>query len=217
MAARKYVGRGKELAEKMSKLRMLSIPSRVLFLDATRAFDARAFHGATVMCRATLEAAFYGFLTRKTVKKDWHFYPPRKLSGEMREVGFDELRDAMTKRGILTEGQKKNLDRVQQDGNVSAHFASRLDRATQHPVRHLGADRMEFEFSDDLLWIGFTEKEAWRDLRDTFSILSRLSRVLSRRPGLAGPAGLGPVVALPREAHLEQDMDGAGKRKGPAR
>ena len=203
MAAKKYVGRGKELVEGMFKLRAISIPSSVLFLDAIRAFDARAIHGATVMCRATLEAALYGFLTRKKVGAGWQFYPPRKLSGEMREVRFEELADAITKRGILTEDQKKNLKRIQEDGNVSAHFAARLERATQHRRTYLETDRMEFEFSDDLLWIGFTEKEAWRDLRDTFSILRRLSAVLSKRPELTGPRGLEAIEAVPREAHME--------------
>src|SRR6266581_3309839 len=55
-----------------------------LFSEATQAFDARLTAGASLLCRATLEAALYLFLTTRPTQKGIKENFPLTLDGEVR-------------------------------------------------------------------------------------------------------------------------------------
>ncbi len=73
----------------------------LLFSEATQAFDARLTAAASLLCRATLEAACYLFLTTKpaTTRKGIKEKFPLTLDGQVRKVQFAH------KKGI-TEDQR---------------------------------------------------------------------------------------------------------------
>src|SRR5438477_5289021 len=58
-----------------------------LFDQATFCFDAKAYDAVCIMCRATIEAACYVFLTRKR-EVGLLISPPRTLDGRVRKVPF---------------------------------------------------------------------------------------------------------------------------------
>jgi len=95
-----------------------------LFSEATQAFDARLTAGASLLCRATLEAALYLFLTTKPTQRGIKENFPLTLDGEVRTVQFEELIRAAKKAKILSPELSKALSRIQENGNLIAHLAN---------------------------------------------------------------------------------------------
>ncbi len=164
----------------------LFYPSQ-LYHDAARAFDAGAYSGTTLLCRAVLEAAFYTFLTREVDaggKAVVHLPPPRKLTGELRRVAFHEIWEAMrkvsVKFGILSDELMDAVKRIQMRGNVQAHIATHEDK------QMLLSDSAEGTSPGPALEAG--KEETWRDLRATGAILRRLADVAVNSPEWTGPA-----------------------------
>ncbi len=144
-----------------------------LFGQATLAFDAEAHAGTALLCRSTLEAACYVFLTRRKMEgQESAFWtdPPRWLDGKPRKVEFEELKSAIAKKGVLTEKQNKDLERIQEEGNVIAHLVSRTDRSLFQPLD----ERRKLR-----LWI--SQDEALGDLRDTAAIVKTLADSMAGR------------------------------------
>ncbi|MFQ5910426.1 MAG: hypothetical protein ACE5IJ_06865 [Thermoplasmata archaeon] len=170
------------------------------FREATLAFDAGAYLGTSLLCRSSLEAAFYAFLTRsKQTELHWAVHLPTYLDGTRRVLRFAELKRAMkksiSKYGVLPDELKQSLDRIQDHGNVSAHLSSRRDKLTW----------FESRFLDGIsLWIG--KDEALEDLEDTARILKRLAYVLEFIPEWTGP---GPWKRIERaEGPVREMVDG---------
>src|SRR5437899_1346420 len=84
-----------------------------LFGDAVKAFDGGSYSGAVLLCRATLETAFYQFLTRRWEKMELIVDIPVALGGEIRSVEFAELAKAIKKKVRFSKEQLIAIKRVQ--------------------------------------------------------------------------------------------------------
>ncbi len=147
---------------------------KVLFRQASQAFDAGAHAGASLLCRSVLEAALYVALTRTKGEQPrgaWNVAIPIGLDGRTRMVPAREMVRAMRKSWILKNDQKDNLKRVFEHGNVIAHTASKKDTE----MWPLSKRRRRLR-----LWV--TEAQALQDLRDTVDILKRLAFVAAEIP-----------------------------------
>jgi hypothetical protein len=100
-----------------------------LFSEAIQAFDGRAIEGASLICRATVEAACYLFLTNKPTKNGIREDFPLTMDGHVRQVQFEELKRAIARKRVLSQKQLKAMSRIQTNGNLIAHLASQ--HATQ--------------------------------------------------------------------------------------
>src|SRR3989442_2211501 len=132
----------------------------LLYNQATIAFDARAFPAACLMCRSTLEAASYLFLTREKNPEGLTTYTPMTLDGEYRNVYTRELRRGIKKADVLSEEQLNNIHRIIEHGNVIAHLAERNDRQALSLIRS-----KVYLAPVEQLWLN--EKDAVKDLEDT--------------------------------------------------
>ncbi len=104
-----------------------------VFEQATRSFDTKSYDAVCLLCRSTLEAACYLYLTRKTVGVGRKLSgtlsdPPRRLDGVVRKIPFQELQSAIMQRKVLSDEQLKSLDRIKDDGDLIAHIAEKSDR-----------------------------------------------------------------------------------------
>jgi hypothetical protein len=160
-----------------------------LFSQAVISLDAGISEGTALLCRATLESAFYLYLTR-----NWSetgviaIGNPSTLDGEIRRVEYSELSTAIKKRVGFSDDQLKAIDRIQKDGNFVAHFASHRakelqwyseelvkvnnqlsERTTTPEERKRAYDKVAEKLK---FWI--TTKQALDNLRDTSSVLLTL-------------------------------------------
>jgi hypothetical protein len=147
----------------------------LLYGQAATAFDARAFPAACLMCRATVEAACYLFLTRERTQTGFTIYTPMTLDGEVRNVYAGELTKGIRKTKALSDYQLKSLDRIVEDGNIIAHLAERSDKKAIRILRTLKTIAPNKQ-----LWL--EENDAVRDLEDTMTILGTLAYSIER-PG----------------------------------
>ncbi len=168
-----------------------------LFSQAVMSFDAGISEGTALLCRATLESAFYLYLTRKWSENGVIAIDnPTTLDGEIRRVEYAELSTAIKKSVKFPSDQLKALDRIQTDGNFVAHFASqrakelrkfseqvakvneRLSQNSTSPEdRKKAYDRVVEKLK---FWV--SPKQALEDLRDTSSILLTLFNSAAKRP-----------------------------------
>ena len=170
---------GVNLIAELARNREVKIQVSGLFTEATQAFDAGAYMGTVLLCRASLEAMLYTFLTRSQEEQPpgaWVVRAPLNLDGSLRRVHFTELMEAIRKRPVLSDSQLASADRIIEHGNIGAHLAARWDHMVERASKA------------NPPWFWATRDEAWRDLSDTMDILMQLSKVLERQPDLAGPA-----------------------------
>jgi hypothetical protein len=99
-----------------------------LFGQAAEIFKVKAFASVGLLCRSTVEATCYVYLTRRKEGSLLTFDPPLTLDGKVRKVNTQELRSAIKKTGVLTDGQLLNLDRITTHGDLVAHLAEKTDR-----------------------------------------------------------------------------------------
>lgn len=183
--------------------RFFPYPFHALFQDAARAFDAGAYTGTSLLCRAVLEGAFYSFLTRSVARDTGTvtYHLPTYMTGKLRRVGFDEILRAMRmssrKYGVLSDKLLTAAGNIQERGNVLAHIASHEDEATwfrdftkeiPRPSRSLDVGK----------------KQAWEDLQDTAAILRRLAYVVEQYPEATGP---GPWKRVRRTSRPVRGLD----------
>jgi hypothetical protein len=139
----------------------------MIFQDAVRAYNSKAYVGTSLICRAVLEAAFFQILTTTkigTAPGTWRIDFPRRLDGSFRRASWPELVAAMGQRGILNEAELSEAKRVRKNGNLIAHVASMtLERV-------LAANKGDVT---QATWV--MPWEAGEDLRDTADILKRLA------------------------------------------
>jgi hypothetical protein len=143
----------------------------LLYNQAAIAFDARAYPAACLMCRSTVEAACYLFLTRK----ESTIYTPMTLDGEVRNVYAGELTRGIRKTKALSDHQLNSLDRIVEHGNLIAHLAERCDKKAIHILRSIKGIA-----ENKQLWL--EENDAVSDLEDTMTILGTLAYSIER-PG----------------------------------
>jgi hypothetical protein len=168
----------------------------LLFSEATQAFDARLTAAASLLCRATLEAACYLFLTTKpaTTRKGIKENFPLMLDGEVRKVQFDELIRAVKKAKILSPNLNKALSRIQENGNLIAHLgnihakqitkfereARRFNKEIAHKKGITEDQRLREEMKvRRILRFWIDADEVLEDLIDTASILQTLAKHIS--------------------------------------
>jgi len=169
--------------------------TKVLFEQAARALDAGVHLGTAVLCRSSLENSFFLFLYGRWDRGVFFVDNPKTRNGKRRIVQFEELKRAITKEITFSQNELEAIDRIQDHGNLTAHFASnRIDR-TQRWERDLiretnlllqkGANpekwsrlvqRLE---RNSGIWI--TPNEALDDLADTPLILRTLLREFARQ------------------------------------
>ena len=175
--------------------RTLSIfpESHVLLKKAVESYDAGAIEGAVLLCRAALEGTFLTFLSiRWYDENSFDIVFPTTLDGKLRQVKFDELREAIKKRVVLSEGQLLAIDRIHMDGNFVAHFTSRKikqrmarsEKYRKWEASHKDATDLErLDAVNSLLKsekLLMTRKEALQNLCDTADIMLALDKVQSR-------------------------------------
>ncbi len=134
--------------------------------------DAKAFGAVGLVCRSTVEAACYLFLTRKKEGVILTIDPPRTLDGRVRKVTFTELRKGIKKVKVLSDEQLRKLDRIANDGDLIAHLAEITDRTVLHSL-----DQNPDRAPPTQIWL--SEEQAVQDLEDTMEILVTLVRAAS--------------------------------------
>ncbi|SRR6266566_1722098 len=123
--------------------------SHVLFLDAVNAFDAKVYGGTALLCGATLETAFFVFLTRKWDSAGlMSIEHPLGLDGKPRRVEFDELVSAVKSKVKFSQTQLDAINRIHDDGNLIAHFVSRRDKELLRVSKEIGARSKQFSEKD---------------------------------------------------------------------
>jgi hypothetical protein len=159
-----------------------------LFGQATASFDSGLFEGTVVLCRASLESAFFLYLAKKWDNEGFIALEiPKALDGEDRYPEFDELSRGIRKKVKFTETQIQAISRIQKDGNFVAHFASRrtlelqkystalmeaaegIDKNPNKYERLLAYNKIGERFQ---FWI--SRDKALENLRDTSTILLTL-------------------------------------------
>ncbi len=166
----------------------------VLFKKALESFDAGAFEGSVLLCRATLESSFLLFLSIQWGSAtSFNIAYPTTLDGKFRLVGFDELRDAIEQRVSFSKEQMTAINRIHQDGNFVAHFASRkikqrmarFEQFKKWEARNTNANDSDKLMAANKLvgsersWI--TPADSLQDLRDTASIMLTLGKAAGRQ------------------------------------
>lgn len=145
-----------------------------LFEQATRSFDAKSYDAVCLLCRSTVEAGCYLFLTRKTERAGKLIgtisSPPRTLDGAVRRIPFEELQRGMKKRDVLSDEQLRSLDRIKKHGDLIAHIAEISDRLVWRSL----AENSNINPFEAVPPIG--ESEASKDLEDTVSIIATLAK-----------------------------------------
>ena len=181
--------------------RFFPYPFHVLFQDAVRAFDAEAYTGTSLLCRAVLEGVFYSFLTRSVARDTGTvtYHLPTDMTGKLRRVSFDEILRAMRKSsrkyGVFSDELLDAARRIQERGNVLAHIGTHEDKTVWY--RDVTMKRPPLHRS---LAVG--KEEAWKDLWDTAAILKRLARLVEHYPEATGP---GPWLWVKRSSwHVDR-------------
>ena len=163
----------------------LSAEPLLLFGEAVSSFQARAYSATSLLCRATVEAAAYIFLTRKPAftmkgqsrKGAWQVVRPQKNRNGKQvfvRVGLERLLRHLKDRRFLEEGLVGDLERIKDHGDVIAHVAARLFDIFDLPPNR-----------EPRLWV--SKDQARADLRDAERFLIVLSNIIETRPELMGP------------------------------
>jgi hypothetical protein len=145
-----------------------------IFDQATRSFDTKSYDAVCLLCRSTVEAACYLYLTRKKGKVGKNVSgvladPPRTLDGVVRKIAFEELQKGVRQRKVLSDEQLNSLQRIKENGDLIAHIAEKSDRIIWRSLRRY-PNKNPY---DAVPSIG--ESEASKDLEDTISIIATLA------------------------------------------
>ncbi len=169
--------------------------ARVPFEEATHAIDARVYFGTAVLCRSSLETAFFVFLFGRWESGRFFIDYPRTKTGKKRRVSFEELRKEIMKAINFPQSALDAIRRIQEHGNLSAHFGALRIEGTQgweqevlrenarllqnNPTPEKWRQLNERLQRDAKIWV--TPTQALADLRETAGILSILFRESVRR------------------------------------
>ena len=171
------------LKDRISKAFFILPEGYTLFRKAVESFDVGAIEGAVLLCRATIESAFLLFLSIQ-----WYSESSFNIVFPTTELTFKQLRDAVLKRVRFSEKELTAINRIREDGNFVAHFASRMIRQRNSRVERFqkwesnknnvtDADRIKavnklLRSEKSLV----TRVDALQDLRDTASIMLTLGK-----------------------------------------
>jgi hypothetical protein len=149
-------------------------PAYILLSDAIRSYNAHAYEAASAMCRATVEASCYVFLTRARrlpPNTGWSIEWPKYLDGRPRNVYIDELSRALRPKKVLTSDDFKAISRIKDNGDLSVHAAAKHDKDLNRLI--LDPERTGLTSGDPIrLWV--SKEEAHRDIVDSALILRKL-------------------------------------------
>jgi hypothetical protein len=111
------------LREERWKLQSFLEESYTLFWQAVTTFDAGVNEGTSLLCRATLESAFYLFLIRRFDDQGFFRYDiPSNHAGRVSKVWFGKLATEIKSKVSFTAEQSKAIERIQAHGNLAAHW-----------------------------------------------------------------------------------------------
>jgi hypothetical protein len=179
------------LKDRISKAFFILPEGYTLFRKAVESFDVGAIEGAVLLCRATIESAFLLFLSIQ-----WRNESSFNIASPTTEPSFKELRDAVQKRVRFSEKELTAINRIREDGNFVAHFASRMIKQRNSRVERFQrweSNKKNLTDADRIKAINkllrsekslVTRVDALQDLRDTASIMLTLGKaagLLSKR------------------------------------
>lgn len=163
-----------------------------LLREACLCFDASAYHGVAILCRAVLESAFIEFLGFEwTGNNSFNIVSfPTTLDGKPRDLDYDELKNGIAQKVVFPREQQRAISRIREDGNFVAHIASRrikqrfdLSKSFKRwQVSNVNVSDLETVKAINKLlesrrqWV--THEEALKDLRDTSSIILTLCKAM---------------------------------------
>jgi hypothetical protein len=176
------------LSEKITGSQIVDYTS-MLFRNASMVFDAGSAVATSLLCRSTLETAFFLFLTGYWEEGILRIETPRFLNSRPRNVSFEELKTGITRtwRVVLDPSQVTAIERIQEHGNLIAHFGSRRINEVQRADKLLVTPGIEkartpedwrraVDHFESKLKIWVTQDQALADLRDTSDILLTVFR-----------------------------------------
>lgn len=158
-----------------------------LLEETAAAYDSGCHDLVAIGCRSVVESACYLYFGTRWEGTGWSYrLLPRKVNGDLREVGFAELLDAVTSEHLLSRQEIESMKRIQLHGNFVAHYGSRLIRESEAAVRaearyylasqaNAGAPEVSHSFEPRT---GIQHAEA---LRDTATIVSLFMSAAERR------------------------------------
>ena len=174
---------------------LIAYYTQVLFEQATRAYDAGVHLGSAVLCRSSLETAFFLFLYGRWDRGEFHVDNPKNQKGERIRVSFEALKKKIIARVTFSKRELEGIDNVQDHGNLVAHFATLriegiqgwekdiLRETTQllqlNPTPEGWSQLKERLRRASGTWV--TPLEALDDLRDTSSILQTFFKEVIRQ------------------------------------
>jgi hypothetical protein len=158
-----------------------------LLQESAIAFDAGTYGVTALGCRASIESALYLFLTRRPGLFGWRTESPKFLDGGLREVYIDELIRGAAAIGGLTADLKLQAIRIRDDGNFTAHTASKKDKEKQKAIASsIKVILKTGSIPKTNLRTGVSKAEAWADLESTSRIILALAEAHPKLPAL-GP------------------------------
>jgi hypothetical protein len=171
------------LKDRVAKAFFILPEGYTLFRRSIESFDLGAYEGAVLLCRATIESAFLLFLSVQ-----WHTQTNFNIVFPTIEPRFKKLRDAVDQQVGFSEKELKAIDRIREDGNFVAHFASRMIRQRNARVERYHKWELNNKNVTDVGRIKavnrilksekslITRADALQDLRDTASIMVTLGQ-----------------------------------------
>ncbi len=146
----------------------------LLFDQATRSFDTKSYEAACLLCRTTVGAACYLYLTREKVWVGKNVSgtlgkPLRDEHGIIRKVSFTELQQKTKNRKVLSLYQLSSLDRIIKHGDLIAHLAEAVDRLVWNSLKE-DPDKNPIKAIPII-----DEITASKDLEDTIAIIATLA------------------------------------------
>jgi len=174
---------------------LIAYYTRVLFEQATRAYDAGVHLGAAVLCRSSLETAFFLLLYGRWDGGEFLIDNPSNEEGKRLRISFETLKQQITAKVAFSKCELKTIDSVQEHGNLVAHFATLRIAGIQrwdenviqqtskllqaNPTPEGWRQLMERLERGSKIWV--TPSQALDDLRDASLVLQTLFREATRR------------------------------------
>jgi len=168
------------------------------------AYESGAIGPAALAARAAVEAAGYLFLTRRATSDGAVTRLPKHWKGNIPNVSFEDIMMALEKRRALNSTLSEAARRIQRDGNLVAHVASRNDRDTARAVERTWKTTIEERDPRKpiLLHPSFEElrKKALEDPDHLLDIMFQ-----------EDDAGLEPIRLYPLKEEVYRNLEGAGQ------
>ena len=163
--------------------------------ETAAAYDANAHSLVAVGCRSVVESACYLYFGTRWLGTGWDYRElPSKLNGDLREIRFGELLEALNAESGFPRSNIEKVVRIQYHGNFVAHLASRLLREDLAETRGKAVAAVKGR-SNRKAGVGpparkeISKAEALQDLVDTAQIVKELVRLADSRCESPWPEG----------------------------